>query len=86
MSKCGWCNGTGRVGSLFLGEQCPSCEGTGMVMDQKMTETKIDGLMIKCGTKSLWVCRETVEDMLSGKSSSAAGHDITVVPHVVKVG
>lgn len=97
MSKCGWCGGTGRVGSLFLGEQCPSCDGTGIVLGKKISVnvnlsinmTKIDGLMIKCGEKSLWVSKEAVENILSGKSDGAgrlaSPIGIRVTPNVVKI-
>ena len=97
MSKCGWCGGTGRVGSKFLDEQCPSCDGTGIILDKEIpinvsltvNMTKIDGLMIKCGEKSLWVSREAVEDMLSGKLDGAgrltSPIGIRVTPNVVKI-
>lgn len=52
-------------------------------------ETKIDGLIVTCGPKSLWVSREAIEDMLSGKKKQA-GHvpgpiGITMKPNVVKI-
>ena len=92
MSKCVICNGTGRVGSLFLGKPCTSCGGTGFVTikgpTKTKTKTKIDGLMIKCGTKSLWVSKEAVEDMFNGKTSGVGRLEslgIWVVPNEVKI-
>ena len=97
MTNCMLCNGSGNV---LLGgnySECSACEGTGIALGKKIpvnvsltvNMTKIDGLTIKCGEKSLWVSREAVEDMLSGKSDGAgrltSPIGITITPNVVKI-
>lgn len=32
MQDCFWCNGIGKVGSVFHPEDCPVCEGTRYVL------------------------------------------------------
>lgn len=61
-------------------------------MSTKVYEGKkekiIDGLIITYESKSLWVSREAIEDMLSGKAlqrGNAAGIGIVIKPNVVEI-
>lgn len=54
--------------------------------DFTIKEKKIDGLNIRCNSKSLWFSREAIENILNGKVDAiATGQGVTVLPNEIEV-